>query len=85
MLIASLAFIGYAVIFLLWNFSGSDFELGVDTLNGVTRDNLNAINPAIVHACTLGRSVVPISSSAFGPYRTFVFALHMSQDAGEPM
>jgi hypothetical protein len=25
------------------------FELGVETLNGVTRANLNAINPAIVH------------------------------------
>jgi hypothetical protein len=49
MLIASLAFIGYAVVFLLRNFSGSGFELGVETLNGVTRENLNAINPAIVH------------------------------------
>ena len=49
MLIASLAFIGYAVVFLLRNFSGSGFELGVETLNGVTRANLNAINPAIVH------------------------------------
>jgi hypothetical protein len=49
MLIASLAFIGYAVVFLLRNFSGSGFELGVDTLNGVTRANLNALNPAIVH------------------------------------
>jgi len=49
MLLASLAFIGYAVVFLLRNFSGSGFELGVDTLNGVTRANLNAINPAIVH------------------------------------
>ena len=49
MLIASLAFIGYAVVFLLRNFMGSGFELGVDTLNGITRDNLNALNPAIVH------------------------------------
>ena len=49
MLIASLAFIGYAIVFLLRNFMGSGFELGVDTLNGVTRDNLNALNPAIVH------------------------------------
>ena len=30
-------------------FLGSGFELGVETLNGVTRENLNAINPAIVH------------------------------------
>ena len=49
MLIASLAFIGYAIVFLLRNFMGSGFELGVDTLNGVTRDSLNALNPAIVH------------------------------------
>jgi cytochrome bd-type quinol oxidase subunit 1 len=49
MLIAGLAFIGYAIVFLFRNFSGSGFELGVDTINGVTRDNLNALNPAIVH------------------------------------
>lgn len=49
MLIGSLAFIGYAVVFLLRNFASSGFELGVQTLNGVTRDNLNALNPAIVH------------------------------------
>jgi hypothetical protein len=49
MVIASLGFIGYAVVFLIRNFAGHGFELGVDTLNGVTRDNLNALNPAIVH------------------------------------
>ncbi|MBI3899884.1 MAG: hypothetical protein HY308_16535 [Gammaproteobacteria bacterium] len=49
MLIASLAFIGYALAFLFRNFTSSGFELGVDTLNGVTRDQLNALNPAIVH------------------------------------
>src|SRR5438034_6408086 len=49
MVIAALAFIGYAVVFLVRNFSGTGFELGVDTLNGVTRDQLNALNPAIVH------------------------------------
>ena len=49
MLIGGLAFIGYAVVFLFRNFTGSGFELGVETLNGVTRDNLNALNPAIVH------------------------------------
>jgi hypothetical protein len=47
--IAALAFIGYAVVFLVRNFTGTGFELGVDTLNGVTRDQLNALNPAIVH------------------------------------
>jgi hypothetical protein len=49
MLIGSLAFIGYAVVFLVRNFMGGGFELGVQTLNGVTRDNLNALNPAIMH------------------------------------
>ena len=49
MLIGGLAFIGYAVVFLVRNFAGSGFELGVQTLNGVTRDNLNALNPAIMH------------------------------------
>jgi len=49
MLIGSLAFIGYAIVFLFRNFTGDGFELGVQTLNGVTRDNLNALNPAIMH------------------------------------
>src|SRR5215510_1774308 len=49
MAIGSLAFIGYAVVFLVRNFTDGGFELGVGTLNGVTRDNLNALNPAIMH------------------------------------
>ena len=49
MLIGSLAFIGYAIVFLFVNFSGGGFELGVSTLNGVTRANLDALNPAIMH------------------------------------
>jgi len=49
MLIGSLAFVGYAVVFLFRNFAGGGFELGVQTLNGVTRDNLNSLNPAIMH------------------------------------
>src|SRR5712692_567966 len=49
MVIAALAFIGYAVVFFIRNFTGTSFELGVETLNGVTRDQLNALNPAIVH------------------------------------
>jgi hypothetical protein len=49
MLIGSLAFIGYAVVFFFRNFSGGGFELGVATLNGVTRDQLNALNPATMH------------------------------------
>ena len=49
MLIASLAFIGYAVIFFFRNFAGGGFELGVTTLNGVTPENLNTLNPAVMH------------------------------------
>src|SRR5262249_17399121 len=49
MLIGSLAFIGYAGVFLFRNFAGGGFELGVETLNGITRDNLNSLNPAIMH------------------------------------
>ena len=49
MSIASLAFIGYAAAFLVRSFAGGGFELGVDTLNGVGPDNLDALNPAIMH------------------------------------
>jgi hypothetical protein len=49
MLIASLAFVGYAVVFFFRSFVGGGFELGVTTLNGVTPADLNALNPAIMH------------------------------------
>jgi len=49
MVIAALAFIGYAVVFFIRKFTSTGFELGVETLNGVTRDQLNALDPAIVH------------------------------------
>ena len=49
MAFAGVAFIGYGVVFLARTFLGSGFELGVATLNGVTRADLNAIDPAIVH------------------------------------
>jgi hypothetical protein len=49
MLLASLAFIGYAIVFFFRNFAGDGLELGVTTLNGVTPDNLDALNPAIMH------------------------------------
>lgn len=48
MLIGALSFIGYAVVFFLRNFFGTGFELGVDTINGVTQADLNALNAAIV-------------------------------------
>jgi hypothetical protein len=49
MLIASLAFIGYAVVFFFRSFAGGGFELGVTTLNGVTTANLDTLNPAVMH------------------------------------
>lgn len=49
MLIGALSFIGYAVVFFFRNFTGTGFELGVETINGVTRADLNALNPAIVY------------------------------------
>ncbi|OGK24779.1 hypothetical protein A3D76_06930 [Candidatus Roizmanbacteria bacterium RIFCSPHIGHO2_02_FULL_37_9b] len=49
MLLAALAFIGYAFVFLLRNFTSGGFELWVDTLNGITKKRLNRLNPAIVY------------------------------------
>lgn len=48
MLIGAVGFIGYAVIFFARNFVGTGFELGVETLNGVTRAQLNAFNPGVL-------------------------------------
>ena len=48
MVIAALAFVGYAVVFFIRSFTGTGFELGVETLNGVTKEQLNALNPAVV-------------------------------------
>ncbi|HLD25677.1 MAG TPA: hypothetical protein VJC05_01370 [Candidatus Andersenbacteria bacterium] len=49
MAIASLAFIGYAVVFFFRSFGGTGFELGVSTLNGTTPAELNALNPAVMY------------------------------------
>ena len=49
MAITGVAFIGYGVVFLMWNFVGGGFELGVDTINGVTRAELSGLEPAAVH------------------------------------
>jgi cytochrome bd-type quinol oxidase subunit 1 len=60
MVLGALIFLVYAVVFFLRAFSGSGFELGVDTLNGVTTQQLNEINPAIfayithLHVATAG-------------------------------
>lgn len=49
MFVAALAFIGYAIVFFVRNFTSSGFELGVDTINGVTKTQLNALNPAVTY------------------------------------
>lgn len=49
MAIAGIAFIGYGVVFFLLDVLGGGFELGVDTINGVTRAELTALEPGVVH------------------------------------
>ncbi|MDS0301024.1 hypothetical protein NDI76_19975 [Halogeometricum sp. S1BR25-6] len=41
MTLAGVAFIGYGVVFLVLNFVGNGFELGVSTLDGMTKADLN--------------------------------------------
>lgn len=41
MALAGVAFIGYGIVFLVLNFVGNGFELGVSTLDGVTKADLN--------------------------------------------
>jgi cytochrome bd-type quinol oxidase subunit 1 len=48
MVLGALIFLVYAVVFLFRAFTSDGFELGVETLNGVTRQQLDAINPAIM-------------------------------------
>lgn len=60
MVVGVLIFLLYAIVFLFRAFSGTGFELGVTTLNGVTREQLDALNPAVVgyithlHVATAG-------------------------------
>jgi hypothetical protein len=60
MVLGALIFLVYAVVFFFRAFSGSGFELGVGTLNGVTPQQLNGLNPAIMayimhlHVATAG-------------------------------
>src|SRR5262249_41929921 len=60
MVLGALIFLVYAVVFFFRAFSGSGFELGVETLNGVTPQQLDRINPAItayimhLHLATAG-------------------------------
>ena len=48
MLLGALIFLGYAVVFFFRAFTTSGFELGVETLNGVTSQQLDGLNPAIM-------------------------------------
>src|ERR1700687_42091 len=48
MVLGALIFLAYAVVFFFLAFSSSGFEIGVATLNGVTTQQLNGINPAIM-------------------------------------
>jgi hypothetical protein len=60
MVLGALIFLAYAVVFLFRAFGSSGFEIGVATLNGVTPQQLNGLNPAIMgyvthlHVATAG-------------------------------
>jgi len=60
MVVGALIFLVYAIAFLFRAFSGTGFELGVATINGVTQEQLNQLNPAVVayithlHVATAG-------------------------------
>ena len=48
MVLGALIFLVYAVVFFLRAFASSGFEIGVETLNGVTPQQLDGLNPAIM-------------------------------------
>ncbi len=48
MVVGALIFLVYAIVFCFRAFSGAGFEIGVPTLNGVTQEQLNKLNPAIM-------------------------------------
>ena len=48
MVLAALIFLVYAVVFFFRAFASSGFEVGVPTLNGVTPQQLDELNPAIM-------------------------------------
>lgn len=49
MALAGLGFVGYGIVFLYRTFFGTGFELGVTTLGGVTKAELAASNPEMLH------------------------------------
>jgi hypothetical protein len=60
MVLGALIFVVYAVVFFFRAFASGGFELGVETLNGVTPQQLDGLNPAIMgyithlHVATAG-------------------------------
>ncbi len=60
MVVGALIFLVYAIAFFFRAFSGTGFELGVATINGVTQEQLNQLNPAVMayithlHVATAG-------------------------------
>ena len=60
MVVGAVMFLVYAIVFLFRAFSGAGFEIGVATLNGVTPEQLNQLNPAVMayithlHVATAG-------------------------------
>lgn len=48
MVVGAALFLLYAIVFFFRAFSGAGFELGVPTLNGVTQQQLDQLNPAIM-------------------------------------
>jgi hypothetical protein len=48
MVLAALLFLVYAVVFFFRAFASNGFEVGVPTLNGVTPQQLDELNPAIM-------------------------------------
>ena len=48
MVLGALIFLAYAVVFFFRAFTTTGFELGVETLNGVTPQQLDGLNPAIM-------------------------------------
>lgn len=49
MAFAGVAFVGYGLLFLIWNFAAGRFELGVEAINGVSRADLHAFEPGVLH------------------------------------
>lgn len=47
MVVGVLFFLIYGIVFLLRSFTGTGFEIGVETLNGITLEDVNNLDPAV--------------------------------------